>query len=254
MAWNPEQYELFEALRRRPAHDLLAALPSFEPARIVDLGCGPGHLTRVLADRFPAAHVLGVDKSTTMLEWAERTASRVEWLQADLATWRPSWPVDLIVSNAALHWLGDHERLFPELLEALAPGGVLAVQMPRNFDAPSHRLLHQTVAEGPWAAALAPVLREKPVHRPSDYYDWLAPLARRIDIWETEYLQILSGDVPVLQWVRGSALVPVMETLSGAELDRFMAAYRAKLEAAYPQQPNGATLFPFRRLFIVARL
>ncbi len=254
MPWDPEQYELFDVWRRRPAHDLAAALPSLDPRTVVDLGCGGGHLARLLAGRWPDADVLGVDNSPAMLTWAEGTASRVRWQRADLRTWRPQWPVDLLISNAALHWLDDHERLFPELLETLAPGGVLAVQMPRNFDAPSHRLLYETAAEGPWAAKLDKVLRHAPVHAPQDYYDWLSPLAKRVDIWETEYLQVLNGDVPVLQWTRGTTLVPVLETLAGEELDAFLAAYRAKLETAYPQHPDGNTLFPFKRLFIVARV
>ncbi|MBP2315155.1 methyltransferase domain-containing protein [Azospirillum soli] len=254
MPWDPEQYELFDVWRRRPAHDLAAALPSLDPKTVVDLGCGGGHLARLLAERWPNADVLGVDNSPAMLKWAEGTASRVRWQRADLRTWRPHWPVDLLISNAALHWLDDHERLFPELLETLAPGGVLAVQMPRNFDAPSHTLLYETAAEGPWAAKLDKALRHKPVHAPQDYYDWLSPLAKRVDIWETEYLQVLNGDVPVLQWTRGTTLVPVLETLAGEELDAFLAAYRGKLEAAYPQHPDGNTLFPFKRLFIVARV
>jgi len=254
MPWDPEQYELFDVWRRRPAHDLAAALPSLEPKTVIDLGCGSGHLARLLAERWPDADVLGVDNSPAMLKWAEGTASRVRWQRANLRTWRPNWPVDLLISNAALHWLDNHERLFPELLEALAPGGVLAVQMPRNFEAPSHKLLYETAAEGPWAAKLADVLRPQPVHAPQDYYDWLSPLAKRVDIWETEYLQVLDGDVPVLQWTRGTTLVPVLETLQGEELDAFLAAYRAKLEVAYPKHPDGNTLFPFKRLFIVARV
>lgn len=254
MPWDPEQYALFDAWRRRPAFDLVAALPSMTPRTVIDLGCGGGQLARTLAERWPDADVLGVDNSPAMLKWAEGTESRVRWQRADLRTWRPQWPVDLLISNAALQWLGDHERLFPELLQPLAPGGVLAVQMPRNFDAPSHRLLHETAAEGPWAGKLADVLRSHPVHRPQDYYDWLSPRAKRVDIWETEYLQVLNGDVPVLQWTRGTALVPVMEVLEGEELDAFLAAYRAKLEVAYPQHPDGNTLFPFKRLFIVARV
>lgn len=254
MAWDPDQYALFDAWRRRPAHDLVAALPPMAPKTVVDLGCGGGQLARLLAERWPGADVLGVDNSPEMLARAAGTASPVRWLQADLRDWRPQRPVDLLISNAALHWLDDHQRLFPELLRTLAPGGVLAVQMPRNFDAPSHRLLHETAADGPWAAALKDALRGKPVHAPQDYYDWLGPRAARLDIWETEYLQVLDGDAPVLQWTRGTTLVPILERLRGEELDAFLAAYRARLEAAYPRRPDGRTLFPFKRLFIVARV
>lgn len=254
MPWDPEHYALFDSWRRRPAHDLVAALPSLTPRTVMDLGCGAGHLARLLADRWPDADVLGVDGSPAMLERARATPSRVRWRQADLRVWRPDRPVDLLISNAALHWLDGHERLFPELLGCLAPGGVLAVQMPRNFEAPSHRLLYETAADGPWADRLAPVLRTAPVHAPDIYYGWLAPLARRLDIWETEYLQVLDGDDPVLQWTRGTTLLPVLDTLAGAELDAFLAAYRTRLNAAYPRRPDGGTLFPFRRVFLVARV
>ncbi|OYD85781.1 methyltransferase domain-containing protein [Azospirillum brasilense] len=254
MPWDPEQYARFESWRRRPAHDLVAALPSLTPRRVVDLGCGAGQLARLLAERWPEAEVLGVDNSLAMLERAQGTPSRVRWLQADLRVWRPDRPVDLLISNAALHWLDGHERLFPDLLRALAPDGVLAVQMPRNSEAPSHRLLYETAADGPWADRLAPVLRTAPVHAPEVYYDWLAPLTRRLDLWETEYLQVLEGDDPVLEWTRGTTLLPVLDTLAGAELDAFLAAYRARLNAAYPRRPDGRTLFPFKRLFLVARV
>ena len=169
MPWDPEQYALFESWRRRPAHDLVAALPSLTPRTVVDLGCGAGHLARLLAGRWPDAEVLGVDNSPAMLERAQATPSPVRWQQADLRVWRPDRPVDLLISNAALHWLDGHEGLFPDLLRALAPGGVLAVQMPRNFEAPSHRLLYETAADGPWAERLAPVLRTAPVHAPETY-------------------------------------------------------------------------------------
>jgi trans-aconitate 2-methyltransferase len=253
MPWNPDQYERFEAWRRRPAHDLVAALPTIEPCRIVDLGCGGGQLARQLSERWPQAEVTGVDNSATMLERAAAVPARVRWLQADLNQYRPSGGADLLISNAALHWLGGHERLFSELVGALAPGGVLAVQMPRNFDAPSHQLLFETASDGPWAGALAGALATAPVHRQERYYDWLAPLTRSVDIWESEYLQALPGEDPVLEWMRGAALVPVMERLHGTELADFLAAYRARLAAAYPRRADGMTLFPFRRLFIMAR-
>ncbi|KAA1058086.1 methyltransferase domain-containing protein [Azospirillum argentinense] len=254
MPWDPEQYARFESWRRRPAHDLVAALPSLTPRTVVDLGCGAGQLARLLAERWPETEVLGVDNSPAMLERARTTPSGVRWLQADLRDWRPDQPVDLLISNAALQWLDGHERLFPDLLRALAPGGVLAVQMPRNFDAPSHRLLYETAADGPWAERLAPVLRTAPVHAPDVYYGWLAALTRRLDLWETEYLQVLEGEDPVLEWTRGTTLLPVLDMLAGAELDAFLAAYRARLNAAYPRRPDGRTLFPFKRLFLVARI
>lgn len=257
MAWNPAQYDLFRRQRRRPAEDLLAAAAAWvgetRPARIVDLGCGGGDLANRLAGRWPEAEVTGIDGSAAMLEQARQTATRVRWRQADLAAWRPEHSYDLIVSNAALHWLGDHQALFPRLLAGLVPGGVLAVQMPRNFAAPSHTLLAETIAEGPWAARLADRLGPAPVHPPEHYFDWLAPRAADLDIWETEYLHRLTGEDPVMNWTRGSALVPVLERLDESEQAAFLAAYGAKLRTAYPVRADGSTLFPFRRLFVVAR-
>ena len=256
MAWDPAQYDLFRRQRRRPAEDLLAAALAWvgdaRPARIADLGCGGGDLARRLAEHWGQAEVTGVDGSAAMLAQARETPSRVVWQQADLAGWRPEARFDLIVSNAALHWIGDHAALFPRLLAGLTPGGVLAVQMPRNLAAPSHTLLAETIAAGPWAERLVDRLGPSPVHAPERYADWLAP-ATDFEIWETEYLHRLTGDDPVLNWTRGTALVPVLERLDEAEQAAFLAAYAARLNSAYPKRPDGTTLFPFRRLFLLAR-
>ena len=256
MAWDPARYDLFRRQRRRPAEDLLAAALAWvgerAPERVADLGCGGGDLARRLAERWPDAEVAGIDGSAAMLEQARQTSTRVRWRQADLTDWRPERPLDLIISNAALHWIGDHSALFPRLLAGLAPGGVLAVQMPRNFAAPSHTLLAETIRQGPWAARLADRLGPSPVHEPERYVDWLAGAAD-LDIWETEYLHRLDGEDPVLNWTRGTALVPVLDRLDQTGQAAFLAAYGAKLRAAYPRRPDGSTLFPFRRLFVMAR-
>ena len=172
--------------------------------------------------------------------------------QGDLATWRPERPTDVIYSNAAFHWVGDHGRLFPALLSALAPGGVLAVQMPRNFDAPSHTLMHELAASPPWRDALATLLRPQPVLTPEVYYGLLAANARSLDIWETEYLQILEGENPVAEWTKGTWLAPLLAALAPDARVAFESEYRRRVAQAYPRQANGKTLFPFRRLFIVA--
>jgi len=254
MAWDPQTYELFQAARLRPGHDLIAALPTLHPDRIVDLGCGTGRLTRMLADRWPAAQVVGLDSSAPMLAEAARTTSRVAWELGDVGRWSPARPVDLLFSNAALHWLPDHERLFPRLTEAVARGGALAVQMPRNFDAPSHALLRETVADGPWTAKLAGALVHEHVRTPDEYWRLLSPLCTSVEVWETRYLHVLDGPDPVLKWVGGTALLPITSVLDGTEKQDFLDAYAARLRAAYPAEPDGRTLFPFRRLFIVARL
>jgi len=257
MVWNPEQYDRYQRQRRRPAEDLLAAaldaVGKRTPRRIVDLGCGGGFLAVRLAERWPSAEVTGIDSSAAMLGAAQTTAARVTWREADIGGWQPEAPVDLIISNAALHWIGDHESLFPRLLAALAPEGVLAVQMPRNFAAPSHTLLAETIAGGPWAERLADRLGPPPVHAPASYVDWLAPRAADLDLWETEYLHRLEGDDPVLEWTKGSALVPVLERLTADEAAAFQQTYGERLRVAYPRRADGTTLFAFRRLFIVAQ-
>ena len=253
MTWDPTCYLRFGAQRLRPAAELLARVPLTAPDSIVDLGCGPGNATRLLADRWPLAELTGVDRSSEMLAEARRDGPDAGWIEADLADWTPDRRFDLLYSNATLHWLDHHDVLFPRLMTLLRPGGVLAVQMPRNFAAPSHVLLRDTAASGPWAAQLATVLREDPVGEPAFYYGLLSGSASSIDIWETEYLQVLEGEDAVLNWVRGTALRPVIETVDAEALGAFEARYAERLRAAYPRRPeDGRTLFPFKRLFVIA--
>ena len=251
MAWDPAQYEAFRGPRTRPALDLIAALPPIAPKLVVDLGTGTGRIAQLLAGRYPDAEVAGVDSSPTMLARAAAQKFRVTWQHGDLATWAPPAPVDLLFSNAALHWLGDHARLFRHLMGCVAPGGVLAVQMPRNFAQPSHALMRAVAAEGPWAARLGDAFTAF-AHEPSFYYEVLAGAAARLEIWETDYLQVLDGPNPVLEWTKGTALLPVLERLSESEGQAFLARYGERLLAAYPKQPDGKTLFPFRRIFLLA--
>jgi trans-aconitate 2-methyltransferase len=252
MTWHPERYLAFGDERTRPAADLLARVPLAGPARVADLGCGPGNSTRLLCERWPEALVLGLDSSATMLAKAAAGAVRARWIEADIAAWTPDAPFDLLFSNAALHWLPDHVSLLPRLLGHLQPGGALAIQMPRNFAAPSHRLLREVARAGPWAERLAPRLDDEPVAAPEWYHDLLAPLARALDIWQTEYLHVLAGEDPVLNWVRGTALRPVIAALAPEEQALLEAQYARRLRAAYPMRTDGRTLLPFRRLFIVA--
>jgi trans-aconitate 2-methyltransferase len=176
---------------------------------------------------------------------------QVRWVQHGLADWRPDAPADVIYSNAALHWLPDHQQLLPALVGALAPGGVLAIQMPRNFSAPSHTLIEAAARAGPWSGKLEALIGPAPVAEPQYYYSLLAPLAASLDIWESEYLQVLSGEDPVKEWTKGTWLMQFIDQLEPAERTAFEADYAQRLRAAYPRRPDGTTLFPFRRLFIV---
>jgi len=253
MAWNPDQYLKFSAPRLRPAVDLLARIDLAAPGIIHDLGCGAGNVTRLLAERWPGASITGVDDSAEMLAQAARELPGATWVRQSVADWAAATPADLIFSNAALHWLPQHEQLFPRLLGQLAPGGVLAVQMPRNFAAPSHTLIAETVRAGAWRSKLEHLLRPSPVAEPHDYYAMLQPLATSIDIWETEYLQVLRGADPVKEWTKGTWLKQFLDALEPPERAEFEADYARRLRSAYPPLADGTTLFPFRRLFIVAR-
>jgi trans-aconitate 2-methyltransferase len=253
MSWHPERYLAFDDHRTRPAADLLARVPLLAPERVVDLGCGPGNSTGLLALRWPQATIIGVDSAPAMLEKARASGIRADWLQADVADWTPDAPVDLLFSNAALQWLPDHEALLPRLLRHLRPGGVLAIQMPRNFQAASHVTLRQLAAQEPWAARLEGALLADPVAPPAWYHDLLAPHVAALDIWQVEYLQVLEGEDPVLRWTESTALRPVLQILDDTASATFKEAYALLLREAYPRRPDGTTLYPFQRLFIVVR-
>lgn len=249
--WDPNQYLKFADHRLRPALDLLARVPLEAPDSVYDLGCGPGNVTKLLAARWPAARVTGVDSSAAMLDKA-RAIAGIDWQRADLDTWAPPAPADLIYTNAALHWVPDHAKLFPRLLARVKPGGVLAVQMPHQVMNPSHQILFTIAAEPEWAARLAGAVFDNPVLEPAQYYDLLASQAE-LDIWETEYQHVLEGENPVLQWFMGSLLTPVLDRLKGAEREAFIRLYGERVAKAYPRRADGRTLLTMRRLFIVAR-
>ena len=264
MSWDPAQYLKFSNQRLRPALDLLAQIPLASPATVVDLGCGAGNVTRFIAERWPQAQISGVDNSAEMLAKARAGMPQVRWIESGIAEWQPDQAVDLIYSNAALHWLPGHAALLSRLMGFLKPGGVLAVQMPRNFAAPSHTSIDAALdALGLPAAARARIDADKlnsPVAESAQYYDWLAPQAAGIDLWETLYTHVLGGENAVAEWVKGTALIPVLNGLqltadsesAGLALrERFLADYCARTNAAYPRRVDGTTLFPFRRLFIV---
>ncbi|PKB83097.1 MAG: trans-aconitate 2-methyltransferase [SAR202 cluster bacterium Io17-Chloro-G9] len=251
-AWNPTQYLRFGNERLQPAIDLIGRIPLESPRVIYDLGCGTGSGTLMLKERWPQAEVTGVDASHTMLERTRSLEASISWQQADLNTWEPEASPDILFSNAALHWLDHHEDLFPRLFSKLAPGGVLAVQIPHNFSAPSHTTIADTVRSGPWRDRLEPHLRERPVMEGGVYYDLLSPLSSKLDMWETTYYHVLSGNDPVVEWTKGSILTPLLPQLEEREREEFLDAYRRRVAPAYPQRKDGKTVLPFRRLFIMA--
>ena len=262
-AWNPAQYAHFGNFRDRPFHELVARVDAADPKVVVDLGCGPGELTLTLADRWPDARVVGVDSSAEMLEaaGARDVGDRVEWVQAAAEDWDPtqaSGPVDVLVTNATLQWVPSHLRLIPSWVAALAPGGTFAMQVPANFDAASHRLMREVAARHSRADDLAPGLdRAAGTALPETYAALLLEVGADVDVWQTTYLQVLQppadGTHPVLDWVKGTGLRPVLGVLTDpAEREAFVADYEAELEKAYPRRPFGV-LFPFTRTFAIAR-
>jgi trans-aconitate 2-methyltransferase len=253
LAWDPAQYLKFAGPRLRPAIDLLGHIEADAPKLVYDLGCGAGNVTRFLAERWPQARIVGVDGSAEMLAKATADLPRLEWQLADLAAWRPEWPPEIIYSNAALHWIEDHAPVFVGLFRSLAPGGTLAIQIPRNFGAPSHTSMGEAARMGPWRAKLEPLLRPAPVEPPDFYYDLLAPLAAKLDIWEAEYLQVLEGEHAVKEYTKSTWLSPLLAALEEPHRSRFEACYTELVDAAYPRRRDGKTLFPFRRMFIIAK-
>ena len=263
MSWEPGQYLKYASERLRPALDLIARIELAAPRSVVDLGCGAGNVTRVLAERWPDAQVIGVDNSEEMLTKARETngtLARIEWRFADLAAWAAaavSGSIDLIFSNAALHWLDGHAELFPRLMDIVAPGGVLAVQMPSNFDAPSHIALNEVAASPRWRGQLGARVRPVTVARLEDYFAWLSPGAKAVDAWTTEYLHVLApsdtGDHPVIGWVKGTSLTPFLAVLDADAQQAFIDDCSERIARAYPPLPDGRVLYPFRRVFIVAK-
>lgn len=250
--WDPAQYGKFAAERMRPVEDLLARLTITAPATVYDLGCGDGRVTRLLADHWPEARITGVDNSANMLEAARKVLPDVTWIEADIADWAPDKPAQAVFANASLQWLTGHETLLPRLMDMVASGGVLAVQMPRNHHKPSHDCMRHAAAAAPWRDRLAGIEGLAPVHEPHVYYDILAPHAASLNVWESEYLHALEGDDPVVEWTKGTGLRPYLEPLEPDERDAFLADYSARIAVAYPPRADGVTLFPFLRLFIIA--
>ena len=255
--WDPRQYLKFGDHRLRPGLELMDRLSIEMPERIYDLGCGTGSLTRILADRWPGAHVTGVDSSADMLATARAEPGSVKWEEADILSWEPQDHADLIYSNATMQWVAGHTEIFPRLAGFLRPSGVLAIQMPLSWGMPSHVLMRETLASGgPGGSSfgtetLRMSVGRKWVDDANEYYDMLTGISSTVDIWETEYLQVLEGENAVLEWVRGTGLRPILEGLDDIERGQFLTVYSSRLNEAYPKKADGRTLYPFRRLFIL---
>lgn len=252
--WDPAQYLRFDAERSRPFFDLLGQVDA-EPSRVVDLGCGAGNLTVTLLERWPQASVLGIDNSPEMIAaaGAHAVAGRLEFELGDLAAWEPDWPVGVIVSNAVLQWVPGHRRLIPVLAGFLSEGGTLAFQVPGNFDQPSHTILRSLRTSARWADRLREGAdRGASVADPGDYLADLHDAGLVPTVWETTYLQVLPGEDPVLEWMKGTALRPVLAALGEEDGGRFCEEMAPLLRSAYPPGPAG-TVLPFRRIFAVGR-
>ena len=252
MVWDPQQYLAFAAPRLQPAIDLLARIPLGQPGTVVDLGCGPGNVTPLLRQRWPDAQILGLDNSDEMLSRARESVPDATFVRSDITKWQPGTKFDVIYSNAALQWVDGHDQLFTNIAAHVSPGGVLAVQMPRNFEAPSHSLMLDVIRDGPWRELLEPIWVGVPTQAPSYYYNLLDQLTKDLHIWETEYLQVLEGENPVAEYTKGTWLTRFLNLLEEPWRSEFETIYRDRIAAAYPPEKNGKTLFPFRRLFILA--
>ncbi|HVT65919.1 MAG TPA: methyltransferase domain-containing protein [Mycobacteriales bacterium] len=259
--WDPVQYLRYADERSRPFFDLLARVPVAAPSLVIDLGCGPGTLTRTVTERWPGADVIGVDSSQEMITRAESETAlnRLSYVCADLRSWLPGAPSaqrapDVVVANAVLQWIPGHLDLIGEIAGWLAPGGSFAFQVPANFDSPSHVVIRELRQSAQWRDRLAADAdREAAVEPPAAYLDALAAAGLQPDVWQTTYLHRLSGSDAVLEWVKGTALRPVLTALEGDDvaIDAFLAECGERLRAAYPPGADGTTVFPFRRTFAV---
>lgn len=251
--WSASQYLKFMNERTTPARDLLARVPLRDPKTIVDLGCGPGNSTAVLAHRYPNAHLVGMDSSPDMIKKAQSTLPNLEFTVEDLRSYTPSQSVDLFFSNAVLHWLGRDERiaLIRRLMELQPSGGAFAFQVPYNLTEPSHVLMREVAADGPWESTLKNAGRDA-FQTPREIYDQLIPLSSEVRIFRMDYHHPLESHRAVVEWVQGTGLRPYLDPLLPEEKEAFINEYLKRLEAAYPKSVDGRVLLGYPRLFVVA--
>lgn len=251
--WDPDNYLRFADYRTRPAIELASRIGVAEPAKIVDLGCGPGNSTRVLRDRWPDATVLGLDSSPDMVAAAREGHPDQEWTLGDIGAWSSEEPFDIVFSNAALQWVPDHARVVPHLFKHAASGGALAFQIPSRDYSPVQALIDEIAGDAGWASWMADARSALTIEEPCVYYDLLAPLARSIDMWETIYHQVMKSPAAIVEWISSTGLRPYLEALdSDEERHHFASLLQERVSASYPPRSDGMVLFPFRRVFVIA--
>jgi trans-aconitate 2-methyltransferase len=255
--WNSDQYLKFAEERTRPSIDLVARIPLESPRAVVDLGCGPGNSTAVLARRWPAAAITGIDSSASMLATARAEHPDWQWRQEDIAGWAAASTeiFDVVFANASLQWVADHAIVLPDLVRRVAPGGTLAFQVPANYDAAPHRLMRDLAASARWRDRFTARPREWHVQPPEFYYDVLTPLSARLELWCTDYVHVLDNVEAIVEWYRGTGLRPWLDALADDDArTAFLISYRRRLAPYFPSRPDGRVLFPFRRLFVVVQV
>lgn len=252
VAWSPSQYLRFEDERTRPAAELLARVPLDHPRRILDVGCGPGNSTELLALRYPQAEVLGIDSSPEMIAAARKRMPAAEFRVADIADYRPAAPPDLIFANAVFQWVPRHLDIVARLLAASPEGGAVALQVPDNRDEPTHMLMAAVARGGRWRERFAEPIARDPIPTPATYYDRLRPFASTIDVWHTTYYHVLADAAAIVQWVMGTGLRPWLDRLGPEERADYLAAYTERVAESYPPLVDGRVMLRFPRLFVVA--
>lgn len=251
--WSPRQYLKFEDERTRPANDLLSAVPNEDVKFAVDLGCGPGNSTELIAKRYPHAEVLGIDSSADMTAKAKERLPGCEFATAHIGTWQPQKNADLLYANASMQWLPDHDRLFPRLMGFLSAGGSLAIQMPDNLEEATHVAMREVAADEHWAGRVTQAnAARSEIGTASFYYQLLRPHFQRVDIWRTTYNHSLQGLDGIIEWFKGSGLRPYLSLLNEDERAGFLDKYKQRLAQSYEPMDDGIVLLPFPRIFIVA--
>jgi trans-aconitate 2-methyltransferase len=254
--WDAKQYLRFSDQRTRPCRELAARIAVTAPERVIDLGCGPGNSTSVLAERWPESELTGLDSSPEMIAAARKEYPNRTWRIDDIAAWagQNDQTYDIVFSNAAFQWVDNHPALFPKLLARVAAGGALAIQMPANFHAPAHRLMRELAASPAWRDHFpSQGVREWHVHDLAAYHDMLAPIASAVDFWQTEYLQVMENAAAIVEWYKGTGLRPFLEALANDQQKAdFTAQYLECIRGAYPVRKDDRVIFPFRRLFLIA--